>query len=123
MAAATAILGQAAQVPNLGGAATYANKICIINDAAFRMYFNLQDLRTGQYSSDTSSYDIDKYKCMMIADAFPGNLNEGDYIFAYVHAQAGSTKSVDTPVLYSSTATTATYNCRGATLTYSCDLL
>merc|ERR1719469_273973 len=72
---------------------------------------------------DTSCYDIDQTKCLDIPAAFPGNLNEGDYVMPFVHAILGATNPVDTVVIYSATAGTVTYQCRGATLTYSCKLL
>ena len=40
----------------------------------------------------------------------------------YVKAIAGVTNSVETAIEYDSTAQTATFTCKGTTLSYSCEL-
>ena len=46
IAASTALLSQATELVG-SPAATYANKVCIVNSAGFVMYFNMENLRTG----------------------------------------------------------------------------
>ena len=50
-------------------------------------------------------------------------LQEGDLIFAQVHAVAGVTNNVDTAVYYQATpAITVTYSCGGTTTLFNCRL-
>ena len=59
---------------------------------------------------------------MDIAEAIP-EVKEGDVILTYVKAILGTTNSVDSAVVYQADpAVTVSYTCRGATLTFHCDL-
>ena len=104
------------------GAATQASKVCVNNSAGFVLDYYFDEMTTGQLSHESDSYPIDQMKCMDIADSLPG-IEDGALILTYVEAHGGETKAVDSAVVYkASPAITATYTCRGATLTYDCTL-
>ena len=102
------------------GAAVYGSTVCVSNLAGFDLHWWMQDLNSGYLSADSTSYPIDKTKCMSVAMY---GLKDGDFIETYIHADGGVTQMVDSAVIYqSSPAITVSYTCTGATLTYSCKL-
>ena len=102
------------------GSATYANKVCIANQAGFVLDWWVADLITGTNGADSPSYPIDQTKCM---DISVSGLNEGDFLEVYVHAHVGATKTASSAVIYqSSPAITASYTCKGTTFSFSCNL-
>ena len=117
--AATAV---AADLPMPQGAASMATKVCVANQAGFVMDWWMDDLITGQTSTDSDSYPIDKTKCMDILTTNAG-VQEGDFLEIYVHAHLGKTNPCTSAIIYSSTyPITATFTCKGTTLNYHCDL-
>ena len=70
------------------GPAVLASKVCVDNMAGFDLHWWMQDLNTGYVSADSTSYPIDKIKCMDIAIY---GMNEGDFIETYIHADGGIT--------------------------------
>ena len=98
-----------------------ASEVCVNNSAGFVLNFYLDDLVSGDKSASTENYPIDQYKCLSVADALP-ETKKGDIIMTYVKAIAGVTNSVETAIEYDSTAQTATFTCKGTTLSYSCEL-
>ena len=48
------------------------------------------------------------------------DVKEGDVVMTYVKAIAGTTNSVDSAVIYDSTAPAVTFTCTGTTLNFSC---
>ena len=101
--------------------AVKASQVCVNNSAGFVLNFYFDNLISGDKSASTDDYPIDQYKCLSIADALP-ETTEGDIIMTYVKAIAGVTNSVETAIKYDSTAQTATFTCKGTTLSYSCEL-
>ena len=102
------------------GSASYANKVCIANQAGFVMDWWMEDLITGTEGADSPSYPIDQTKCM---DISVNNLHEGDFLEVYIHAHLGATKTASSAIIYqSSPAITASFTCKGTTFNYSCNL-
>ena len=102
------------------GPAVYGSTVCVSNLAGFDLHWWMQDLNTGYLSADSTSYPIDKTKCMAVS--IYGE-SVGDFIEVYIHADGGVTQAVDSAVIYqASPAVTVSYTCTGATLTYSCKL-
>ena len=96
------------------------SKICIINHAGFVMEFSTENTRTG--SSKTSSrYPIDKTEC--IEPTSVDGTQDGDEFKVHVHAILGKSQDTNRAVRYANNSLTATYECRGTTLDYSCNLL
>ena len=104
------------------GAASYANKVCVSNQAGFVMDWWMDDLITGSTSSDSPSYPIDQTKCMDILTTTSG-INEGDFLEVYIHAHVGATKTASSAIIYqASPPITASFTCKGTTLNFSCNL-
>ena len=106
----------------LGGyAPVTVGKICVTNAAGFVLHFDLKDMDTDSISQDSGDYPIDQTKCLSMSDL--ANVAEGDLILCRVHAVAGESKDCMDAVRFSANSTeTASFNCRGTTLDYSCNL-
>ena len=99
---------------------SYANKICISNEAGFVMYWWMNDLDTGNNGPNSPNYPTDQTECMAISLS---NLKEGDIIAVYIQALAGALQSTTSSIIYQkSPAITASFICRGTTFNYSCNL-
>ena len=115
---AAALIAATAQA----GAASYASKVCVSNMAGFVLHWWMDDLITGNSSSDSGSYPIDQTRCMDIAGTLNA-ANLGDFIEVYVHAALGETKTCNSAIIYqASPAVTASFTCTGTTLNFGCSL-
>lgn len=97
------------------------HRVCIINHAGFVMNYELQNSRTGGWVPKTSNYPINQNKCIDLGNT--DGVQEGDEFHARVHAVLGKTNMADRSVLYYNNGLTATYECKGTTLFYHCNLL
>ena len=92
------------------------SEICVTNMAGFVLHWDMTDLLTGKTSGESAGYPADNVKCMKIAESL-ADIKEGDLVLAHVHAVAGVTHQVDTPIIYTaSPEKTVTFSCKGTTL-------
>jgi len=97
-----------------------ASKICVINHAGFVMEFSAENTRTGGQKA-TGRYPIDQTQC--IEPVSVDGTREGDQFKMHVHAILGKRQDTTRDILYANNNLTATFECRGTTLDYSCKLL
>ena len=103
----------AAALPKVG-------TVCVVNDAAFIMDFQLKDMMTNIAGNTTSKFDMLRTECQFIKDVVP-DVEHGDLIMPSVKAIAGD---ANTAVIYhNQTSEVATFSCRGTTLDYTCKLI
>ncbi len=99
-------------------------KITCENAARFVMNFAIQyiDPDTGETktTSDSGNYPIDQSRTL---DGAELDIPEGAIMWPRVHAIAGSTQDGNNKVKYSKNGHVGTYDVKGATLTYSVDLV
>ena len=97
------------------------SKICVENAAGFVMHFDLKDLDTDEISQDSGTFDIDQSKCLNLNDV--AHISNNDLIMCRAHAVAGESNDCTDAVRFSVNSTeTATFQCKGTTLDYSCTL-
>jgi hypothetical protein len=97
------------------------SQICMLNHAAFVMWYEVEDQRTGSSVNRTKSYPINQRQCINLGET--DGVKEGDQFKALVHAVAGKNLYADRDIMYSANGMTATYDCHGMTLGYHCNLL
>jgi hypothetical protein len=93
-------------------------KIAVINEAAFNLTFHV-DFPTGSRSQDSKTYPLGQTE---IIDLAPYGVEDGTEVHPVVSADGGGSKAGD-PVTYSANDQVATYEVKGATLTYTVDLV
>lgn len=93
-------------------------KVAVVNDAAFVMSFDVQT--PGGKTDSSGNYPIDQSRTIDLGDT---PFREGIEIWPVIHVVLGKTKSADEHVIFKMNGQTATYEVRGATLTYSIKLL
>lgn len=98
-----------------------ADTVCIVNHAAFAMNFDAQNTRTEEWFGKTDTYPVNKQRCLELG-AVNGGVQENDLFEAKVSAIGGRTNSVDRLVQFTP-GWTATFVCRGTTLSFQCALL
>jgi len=115
--------GQAlVQVPNLAeiGAWTeqvYANKICVQNDAWFRLRVKLWDVASDVVGTESEPFDMGGSTC--IDGTSLSGIQYGHPMAPIMYPQGG-TNLVFRTVLYSEEASAATYRCTGSSVNYDC---
>lgn len=92
-----------------------------MNHAGFVMKFGEKNDRTGQ-SKETGHYDIDQTKCINLKEEVDGT-DVGDEFTTTISAVLGKTKQANRKVAFSPNNLTATFECKGTTLDYHCNLL
>ena len=82
---------------------------------------DLKDLDTDEISQDSGTFDIDQSKCLNLNDV--AHISNNDLIMCRAHAVAGESNDCTDAVRFSVNSTeTATFQCKGTTLDYSCTL-
>lgn len=98
-----------------------ASTVCVENRAGFVLKFHLEDTYSGEVSSDSEHFPIDKTHCMDLKAAFP-NIREGQVVNTVINAYWGKTKTANHPTTYKAEAGAfSTFTCRGTTLHYHCN--
>jgi len=97
------------------------SQICMLNHAAFVMWYEVEDQRTRSSVNRTKSYPINQKQCINLGET--DGVQDGDQFKALVHAVAGKNLYADRDFMYSDNGLTATYDCHGMTLGYHCNLL
>ena len=76
---------------------------------------------TDEISQDSGTFDIDQSKCLNLNDV--AHISNNDLIMCRAHAVAGESNDCTDAVRFSVNSTeTATFQCKGTTLDYSCTL-
>ena len=83
----------------VGGAAVYADQVCVNNSAGFILYYSFENLITGYESADQGGYPIDQTECSYIGDVLAGN-KSGDVILLNVTAQGGAKFAAESALIY-----------------------
>jgi hypothetical protein len=94
-------------------------KIACVNNAGFVMNFEVHTT-SGLRTSNSGNYPIDQTRVIDLAGL---GIAEGTEVFPVVQAILGKTNSGDPHVYYEQNGQTATYEVKGATLTYSVQLI
>ena len=137
-AATCALTAQSTQLPDFLATAEFdpeiftddvansapGSRICVKNEAGFVLTWVMRDENTDQESFQSGKgYSAGFTQCMDIADQKNGlpKVKEGDKIMPVIHAILGKTNDASSHVIYQADPpTTVTFQCTGATLTYSC---
>lgn len=92
--------------------------VCVMNHGGFAMNFQAIDVQT-QRSTGSGTYPINQKQCVNLADAG----DEGSEFRVAVHAVGGKDMDGSRNVNYKKNGYSATYQCKGSTLNYHCNLL
>lgn len=85
------------------------------------MWFDVKNERTGHASGHSGTYPINQQQCLTIKDL--GDVQEGDTITTEVQAIAGAFKETNKKVLFKDNGLKVTFQCKGGTFDYHCDIL
>lgn len=97
-----------------------AQSVCVYNDAAFVLHWNLRDIDHNTSSTETNSYPVWQVKCMSALEA-GDKVTMGTSLIPAVKAIWGKSIIPTEKVLYDAVnATQVTYVCQGTTLDYHC---
>jgi hypothetical protein len=102
--------------------APQANHLCVINHAGFVASVQVKSSRTGK-SVVSGHFPIDETRCVNLVSDVGGSAHVGDMFSASVSAVWGKTEGVNRQVEYAPNNLTATFECKGTTLDFHCDLL
>jgi len=97
------------------------SEVCIINHAGFVMYFEEQNQRSQGWVAKTKRYPINQKQCIDLSTTDAAA--EGDVFKTRVKAIAGKQKYVNRDVEFRNNGMSVSFECRGTTLNYHCDLL
>jgi len=96
-----------------------ASRVCVLNQAAFVLHYDVQNLRTEQWLGQSGNFPVTTKKCIDLS-AVDG-LKDGDQLQAQVHAVAGKDYRPKRIVEYSADAFEVTFVCKGTTLNFKCE--
>jgi hypothetical protein len=96
-------------------------KVCIINHAGFVMSYDVQNRQTKENVATIGNYPIDQTKCIDLGSN--NDVKDGDVLQTVVHAFWGKTQNTNHNVQFRKNNLQATFECRGTTLNYNCNLM
>ena len=99
-----------------------ASTVCVINHAGFVASYKVQNARTGA-SAGSGHFPIDQQRCTNLATGVGGQSQVGDSFSTHVSAVLGKTEEVNRRIQFAPNNLTATFECKGTTLDFHCDLL
>eukprot|EP01044_Picomonas_judraskeda_P005467 COSAG03_NODE_517_length_7253_cov_51.415152_2_plen_149_part_00 len=99
-----------------------ASTVCVINHAGFVASYKVTNTRTGA-SHDSGHFPIEQTRCTDLATGVGGQSQVGDTFSTRVSAVLGKTEGVNREVQFAANNLTATFECKGTTLNFKCDLL
>ena len=99
-----------------------ASTVCVINHAGFVASYTIQNDRTGA-SEGSGHFPIDQTRCINLATGVGGQSQVGDTFSTHVSAVLGKTEEVNRRIQFVPNNLTATFECKGTTLNFHCNLL
>jgi len=94
-------------------------QVCVMNHGGFAMNFHAINLRMPMKRKGTGNYAINKKKCVNLWGAGA----EGSKFRVSIHAVGGKDMDGNRHVIYKKNGYSVTYQCKGSTLNYHCNLL
>lgn len=94
-------------------------QVCVMNHGGFAMNFHAINLHMPILSKGTGNYPINQKKCVNLWGAGA----EGSKFRVSIHAVGGKDMDGNRHVIYKKNGYSVTYQCKGSTLNYHCNLL
>jgi len=85
------------------------------------LHYDAKDQRTGQWVGQSEDFPIAQKRCLDLSVV--SDIEDGDKFQTSVHAVLGKTRPTDREVQYQEGGPDVTFECRGTTLNFSCNLI